>query len=273
MLLLYKFADSEFFIRTVFILVSMSGIIYLGIGVVLGSGLFYQGFVWFKQKQLIENIPTSKVRSIAMGLVEIHGDVVPIKKQVLKSPFTNKDCVYYRFMVEEYRKSGKHSRWITVRSGRQGVHFGIKDNTGTVLVDPKDAHIDVPHDNVYKSGIGRDPPKEVKHFLKAQGLRHEGFFGLNKKMRFTEWFIKSKEKLYIMGTAGDNPFKEEATALHGVEDIMIQKGKNEKFYYISNKHEGQILTKLKWQTLGGILGGAIITIISLVGMFIYIGLF
>jgi hypothetical protein len=47
-------------------------------------------------------------------------------------------------------------------------------------------------------------------------------------MKFNEWFIALKDKLYIMGTAGDNPFVEEATETEHSADIMIQKGKNEK---------------------------------------------
>ena len=66
---------------------------YSAIGFFAGLFLFWKGFSWLKQKRLIENIPTSKIRSIAMGLVEIYGEVVPTQEKILKSPFTNKDCV------------------------------------------------------------------------------------------------------------------------------------------------------------------------------------
>ncbi|MDD5086676.1 MAG: hypothetical protein PHV16_02895, partial [Candidatus Nanoarchaeia archaeon] len=58
-----------------------------------GVFLFWEGIKTLKHKRLIENIPTSKIRSLAMGLVEIYGEVVPAYKEVLKSPFSNKDCV------------------------------------------------------------------------------------------------------------------------------------------------------------------------------------
>jgi hypothetical protein len=45
-------------------------------GLLLGLYVFYRGFHHFRRKRLIENTPTSKVRSIAMGLVEIFGTVV-----------------------------------------------------------------------------------------------------------------------------------------------------------------------------------------------------
>ena len=47
--------------------------IYATIGFFVGIYFFFKGFKWLKQKKTIENIPTSKIRSIAMGLVEIFG--------------------------------------------------------------------------------------------------------------------------------------------------------------------------------------------------------
>jgi len=232
-------------------------------GFVLGIILFIMGFKWLKFKRMIENIPTSKVRSIAMGLVEISGTVLPAKKNILKSPFSNRDCVYYRFTIEEYRQEGKHSRWVTKKRGEKSTHFFLQDETGKVLVDANGAEIDIPMKNEFRSKLGIDPPKEVMSFLTSEGISFEGIFGLNRTMRYREYFIEPKETMYIMGTADDNPFVEEATAVHGMEDVMIKKGENEKFYYISNKPEQEVLAKYKWKTIGGIFGGAILTILCL----------
>ena len=231
----------------------------------LGIGLFILGFIWLKQKRLIENIPTSKIRSIAMGLVEIFGEVVSLKEHNMKSPFSQNDCVYYKYTVEEYRRSGKHSHWVTIKKGEERRHFYLKDETGSVLVDPKDAKIVIPMDNEFNSSFGRDPPDSVKQFLQAEDIRFEGFiFGINKTMRYREYFIAPRDKLYIMGTAADNPFVEEATAVKGVEDIMIQKGKNDKFYYISDKTERNILKEYTWKVVLGLGGGSIFIIIGLI---------
>ncbi|MBW2968259.1 hypothetical protein KY362_07270, partial [Candidatus Woesearchaeota archaeon] len=71
--------------------------LYLVIGFGFGIYLFIKGFSWFRLKRMVENIPTSKIRSLAMGLVEIYGSVVLFEDKVLKSPFTGKDCVYYKY--------------------------------------------------------------------------------------------------------------------------------------------------------------------------------
>ncbi|MBW2999104.1 E3 ubiquitin ligase family protein [Candidatus Woesearchaeota archaeon] len=247
-------------------------LLYSIAGFMVGIVLFIKGFKWLKQKRMIENIPTSKIRSLAMGLVEIFGEVFPAEKKVLKSPFSNKDCVYYKYKVEEYRRSGKHSRWVTLKKDEDRVHFFLKDNTGKVLVDSTGANVEIPKDFQFRSSLGKDPPLAVKNFLKKQNMNFESLFGMNKTMRYTEYFIAPKDKLYILGTADDNPFVEEATAKESVEDIMIKKGKHEKFYYISDRHETEILKKFKWKVAGGIFGGGFLSVFCFIVILIYIRL-
>ena len=127
-------------------------IIMFSIGIVL----FVWGLISFRKKRLIENIPTSKIRSIAMGLVEIYGEVAPGSGNILKSPFSQNDCVYYKYKIEELRSSGKSTYWATVKKDWDYRPFYLKDNTGMVLVDPLDAKIDIPIDNVFKSSLGQD---------------------------------------------------------------------------------------------------------------------
>jgi len=242
------------------------------IGLVAGLVVFVLGLVWFRQKQLIENTPTSKIRSLAMGMVEVFGEVIPAEKQLLRSPLSGEDCVYYKYAIEEFRQQGKSSSWVTVKRGEERTRFFIKDKTGGVLVDPRGAKIETSADHQYESGFGGDPPQKVLDFLEREGLKHEGFLGFNKKMRFTEHNIVPGDKLYIMGTADDNPFVEEATAQSSHEDIMIQRGRFDKFYFISDKPEKDILSSLGWKSMAGILGGILLTAGSLAVMFLYTGM-
>jgi len=200
-----------------------------------------------------------------MGMVEIYGAARP-RGKLMKSPLSKKNCVYYKYVVEEKRSSGKSSYWATIASGNKTPPFYIEDKTGKVLVDPKKAFIEIPLDLVAKSSTFRDPPEKIKRYLTAAGLKYENFLGLNKTMRFNEWIIKPGDKLYVMGVAGDNPYVKEATAQKGVEDVMIQKGDRFDFYYISNKHEKDILNKYTWKVIGGLGGGAFLILVSLATM-------
>jgi hypothetical protein len=236
-----------------------------------GIVIFVLGLIWFRQRRMIENIPTSKIRSLAMGLAEIYGQVVK-DKLLLKGPFSGDDCVYYKYQIQELRHTKNSSYWATIKKGEERVNFYIKDATGSVLVDPKGANIDILKDYEFGSGWGNDPPQQVLRFLEENGVRHESFFGMNKQMRFIESSIEPGDKLYVLGTAGDNPFFEEATAKHGHEDIMMQKGRFERFYYISDKAEKDILNRLRWKALGGIFGGIALTAGSMAVIFIFTGI-
>jgi len=193
------------------------GLILLLVGVFI----FAVGFYGFKRKRLIENTPTSKIRSLAMGLVEIYGDVIPAQGKTLVSPLTQKNCVYYHYLVERYEEHYNSStkktegRWVTVQNEKHSIPFDLQDETGMVLVDPNQASIQI-----------------SKNYETRQG-----------NMRYTEWYIEPNEKLYILGTAGENPNRIEDSASH-VENIMIQKGREEKQYLISDKSEKQLLKSL-----------------------------
>jgi hypothetical protein len=240
-------------------------LIYGSILTIVGIGLFVWALFSFRKKRLIENVPTSKIRSIAMGLVEIYGEVVPWMGNILKSPFSQNDCVYYKYTIDELRSTGKSTHWITIKKGLDYDNFYLKDDTGMVLVDPLDAKIDIPADNEFKSSLGKDPPDKVRQFLQANNVAFEGrIFGINKTMRYTEYFIAPKDKLYIMGTATDNPFIKDASAIQGVEDVIIKKGKHEKFYFISDKHERFILRRLRFIVSGGFLFGSLLIIFGLI---------
>lgn len=233
--------------------------------IIIGIGLFVWALFSFRKKRLIENIPTSKIRSIAMGLVEIYGEVLPYSDNILKSPFSQNDCVYYKYTIDELRSSGKSTHWVNIKKGWDYRNFFLKDVTGMVLVDPLDAKIDIPVDNVFKSSLGKDPPYKVKQFLQKSNVAFEGFlFGINKTMRYTEYFIAPNDKLYIMGTATDNPYVKEASAVKGVEDVIITKGKHEKFYYISDKHESMILRNLRIIVACGFIFGSLSIILGLI---------
>jgi hypothetical protein len=239
------------------------------IGMGLGIFSFIVGLKKLFLKRMIENIPTSKVRSIAMGLVEVYGEVVPLK--LLKSPFTGKGCVYYRYQIEELRSTGKSSHWATIRKEESCTPFRLKDETGEILVDCTGANVETRYDTRFESRSGKDPPSQVVSFLRANKIAHEGFLGINKHMRYTEWFIGPKERIYVMGTAADNPGVR--LSAKGTENIMIRKGENDRTFYVSDKSEKDILSSLGWKVRLGVFGGMALAVGSLAVMLFYIGVF
>ena len=245
-------------------------------GFLLGLYLFYRGFHHFRRKRLIENIPRSKIRSIAMGLVEVFGNVIPFKK-VLHSPLTGTQCVYYKYLVQEYRHSGKRSYWHTISNGDDSIPFLLVDDSGSVLVNPRNAEVDIPQKYMHTAGSVIDFNEHIAKFLKKEKISYKGFLGFNKKLRFQEWYIycpplKTKaaygDKLYVLGSAGDNPYVKEASSHMGHEDVMISKGRGDKPFFISNKSEKKILSQLGFKTYFYLILGAILCLFILMDILI-----
>ena len=60
----------------------------------IGGFVFFLGFYKWRKLRVIRDTPSSKIRSMAMGVVEIHGSVEADK--LIQSPFSKTECVYNR---------------------------------------------------------------------------------------------------------------------------------------------------------------------------------
>lgn len=78
-------------------------------------------------------LPTSKIRSLAMGLVELQGKI--IARERVEAPLSRRQCIGYYYCVhrESRDKDGKIS-WRLVSDERRCNDFTFEDETGEVQV-------------------------------------------------------------------------------------------------------------------------------------------
>ena len=174
---------------------------YIGaaVGLILGAGMFWGGFHVFRKKQMVDNIPTSTVRGMAMGLVELSGR--PSRGQLLKAPLSGEECVLYTYKIQRHERRGKSSRWVTVASGNSfNISFDLEDDTGKVNIIPAGAELISNTSFEFTTRWGLDIPANLRMFLQTRGINYQGLFG-NYTMRFTEQNIRPFEPLYVLGTA------------------------------------------------------------------------
>ena len=80
--------------------------IMLILGLIVALVGAWIGFRAIKIKRYIENIPTSLSSGLAYGPTELIGTLFPTKKgAVLKGPVSNRDVVYFHYLVQEKRGS------------------------------------------------------------------------------------------------------------------------------------------------------------------------
>ena len=245
-----------------------------GFGAMLLVGgllVFYNSLKNLKKKRLFENIPTSKMRSIAMGLVELKGKI-EMAENLLKDPFDDKDCVYWYVHIEEHVKRGKRRRWVTRHKASDCVPFLFSDDTGSVLVQPKNADMsNVKRDSEYESTFlfSEKLPLKVRKYCDKHNVKYTGWFGGKRRMRCRTTYLERNDQLYIMGDARPLTEKEIGYA-KGVAAVIDYK--EDSHFLISDKSEKDLVDEHGSQSflvpLGIILSGSGLGIIlSALGYF------
>jgi len=107
----------------------------------VGGGLyfFFQGFRELKLKRIIQNIPTSKINTGAIGTnVEIKAQIVTEKDQLVNSPISGLPCVFYSIEIQKLKRSKNSTYWKIIDKFYSHKGFYVDDNSGAnplVLVD------------------------------------------------------------------------------------------------------------------------------------------
>jgi len=122
---------------------------------ILGFSLFgFERFLRLQaRRRLMQDTPTSRIRSAAQGYVELEGYANTSSSAPILSPLTQTQCVWYRFKVEERETDNKgNTRWSTVRSGTSSHLFLLDDHTGECVIDPDKAVVEPAYKRVWTTG-------------------------------------------------------------------------------------------------------------------------
>jgi Zn-finger nucleic acid-binding protein len=237
-------------------------LLYLATGTVGGFGLFVYGWMVYQRKCLIESIPTSTIRSLALGLVEISGRAQP-EEGLLSAPFSGLPCVFYSYAVEERVGSGKNARWETIAKGTSEQPFFASDATGRVLVVPLGAELILPDERTYRnSWLGELPPTTIAG-LNRLGISTERWMG-SKTLRCRESFILPEEQVYVLGTALEHHGASEH--VENPSRMYIGSSRDHEFI-ISDRSEKELLSRLRWQMLAFFVGGLTLAATCLIIIF------
>lgn len=253
----------------------------------IGAAVFFQGFKLMRKHRLIKDIPRSKIRAMAMGLVEIHGKIRA--DELIKSPFSQTDCVFYKYEIKELKRrssgSGKNRRtrleWVAIATGDRRIPFFAEDETGTAMVDPTGAEFNTEIKRSYHqdrdafSGISdfistiKNWDSRKEQLLDVSGLELKPIEA-GKKLRFSksagdrryhEYYLQNGDTLFLMGTA--------ASSSEAPGNVVLKKGENEPTFIISDKSEKGTLKALKGKMITAFaLGG--VTFIAGVLVFLHL---
>lgn len=251
--------------------------------VVFGGGLFaiYWGWTRYRRYTLVRDTPTASVRSMPVGRVELEGRA-RVAERALDAPFTDEQCLYADWHVEEYRydPDDNDHDWVTIASGSLATPFFLEDDTGRVLVkadESADFDLTDDHSTTVRVGGSETPPPAVAEFVGddsadwdlaeflgnptgaiADALGGGGTIGhSSNRRRYVQTLLPVDEPVYVFGSAEPVPVSEVPDRDAGEnEDLLavVADGPTGLFL-VSDRKEGALESYYSKMAPLAILGG------------------
>jgi hypothetical protein len=213
-------------------------------GIAAGCFFFGRGFWVWRRKRLVEDTPRARVRSMALGRVALEGRAVPWARE-LRAPISGIEVCWYRFRVEEERRTSKGSEWRTVARGDSSEWpFYLEDGTGRVLVLPEGAEM-VVADDLCQTNPELDGGLGAR--LAEVGVDARGFLGFRDRIRVTEARLVQGDAVYVLGTAQTRPSLQAERSAALRERVTALKRDGEAMKELDTDGDGEISAG-EWET-------------------------
>ena len=281
---------------------SHGGNLEVGAVVGFGAGLFwfFKGFHVYREYRVLADTPEIPIRSVAMGLVEIHGKASG--QQTVLSPVTKTPCFFYKVDIERWVRDKNGGHWSHAATQAEGARFYLEDATGKVLVDAHGAEYDLiqtakretsprlggslvrlfggSSDARMESDSAASDAELLNYAEAVISTGHSPFsisagnllggvslgFGSTHRYRLCEYCILPGHWYDIAGTCVENPAPQDEH-----DRNMIVKGQNEPTFLISWRSEKELKSRLRNRAALHIFGGAALSVACLALLLIRFG--
>lgn len=245
-----------------------------GFALGIGGVAFYLGWRELRERQLIRNIPTSKVRSLAVGAVEVKGEARPAD-EALTSPLTGQEASIYQLEILRYNPGGEESNWNSVLEVGRRVPFEVDDGTGAVRVEPDGATLDLQLETTVEVDGGDPPPEGLPEWAEEEGLLDDmalqeeaegrvsgavagaaesAFEGRARKhladtsprkRRYKETVLASGDSAYVFGGART---REGAGSTENPENLVVREHEGTGTFLVSDRSEPELVEEKLFNT-------------------------
>lgn len=197
----------------------------------VATGLLWYAWRLGRRGRLLSELSRSPAGAIQPGLVKLVGTVVC--DEPLHAPCTLRDCVFYRFEIEEevMRRASdrrQHRVWRRTGKGSESCMFELTDETGAVVVDPRGAVVDaeVTRAKEISSGYARSETSA----LAGAGLLISTGSGRSGRVRRDEQIVALDARVLVLGTA----------RLDNEQDRIVVGAGEDSPFYISVRPESRV---------------------------------
>jgi len=173
-----------------------------------GGWGFLRGFRWWHWARLIEDTPTSRVRSAAQGYAELVGTGRRMSGAPVIAPLSKLPCTWWSYTVERRtRDTRDRTKWKVVSRRVSDALFYLEDDTGRCIIDPEGAEVLPAASDTWYG----DTPLPV-----AGPPVHRGFRGFGSDYRYRESRMNDGDPLYAIGW-----FRTESNVQPGAVDAEV----------------------------------------------------
>jgi len=252
--------------------------VYASMALVAGPIMFLRAFRDLRIKRLIQDTPTARIRSMAMGRVEVCGTV--LGRSAVRAPFSDRPCAYWQV---EIAVRSRRDGWSTVHRNASGNPFYVQDDTGTALVYPEGAmcRARITGD---EECLGVNLPPVYADYLKTVKPMWKHMWRLS-ALRFRERVLLEGDPIYVMGeaqpraqavdlseleghyaTGTDGPARlhgRRLKSLHQEVSAVIRRGRYDGTFIISQQSESSICFELGISAFLKLIGGPALILFGL----------
>ncbi len=187
------------------------------------------GVVYLFRYRDVKNIPTTSIRDIEQGKMEVKGTAHPIPGREQISPIKREPCVRYDTIVaeEERDQSGalssmdERALWYEV----MGNEFLVRDSTGTIRVDAELSEMVMKQVISHRERALDTPSTEIEDFKRRVGLRGVGVLDniRGDVINYRESILPEGQPLYILGIVEEAPIEEELRAISNISPYRFKR--------------------------------------------------
>jgi hypothetical protein len=176
-------------------------LLWSSILILLTLTAFYFAFRNLHRARLIEDTPTSRIRSAPQGYVELVGEAAMMSGEPVLAPLSSTPCCWWRYKIERKNDKG----WRAVRSDKSDNLFLLRDSTGECIIDPDGAKVSPSEKNIWYGPnptptAGPDKGTGTRYAkVKRFGIRISVNITFDGDYRYTEETIIPGDPLYAIG--------------------------------------------------------------------------
>lgn len=240
----------------------------LALGFVFGLVFFFRGLRLFRKRLVVGDIPTIPIRGVAMGLAQVRGRATGGRS--FPSPVSGTACYAFKVKIERWGKRGR----TTHRMDQNGAPFYLEDDSGRILVDPRNAEFSLPVNCRHHVGVSlscapaalqdaiRPTPSDLSDDPSVEPRTNEQLweyagvgYDLDDELRFIEYCIQPGVEYNVLGTCVEN-----SKAVDANDRNLITKGSNGQTFLISSKSANQLEQSMRRLSTLMVWGGAALAV-------------